>query len=47
MSVEREIGVFLELKDAEGLFWFQLPPATEAPHSRPSPCQGAEENGNK
>jgi len=29
------------------MFWFWLPPATKAPHSRPSPRRGAEENGKK
>jgi len=29
------------------MFWFQLPPATKAPRSHPSPHRGAEENGKK
>jgi len=29
------------------VFWFQLPPATKAPRSRPSPRRRAEENEKK
>jgi len=29
------------------VFWFRLQPVTKAPRGRPSPHQGAEENGKK
>ena len=46
-SLNKKILAKMQPNPCNLLFWFQLPPATKAPRSRPSPCRGAEDNGKK